>query len=57
LATTDPDVVIALIESARYRNLQKTKAAVKPELKKAPKVSKTAKTSKTQGFDINSWYK
>lgn len=53
----DAETMTALIESAKYRKLQKEKAAVKQELKKAPKVTKSTKVSKPASKNwLDSWY-
>lgn len=42
----DADTVIAFIEAAKYRQLQKQKAEVKKELRKVPKTNKSVKPTK-----------
>lgn len=55
----DADTVIAFIEAAKYRQLQKQKAEVKKELRKVPKTNKSVKPSKKADESnwIDSFYK
>jgi hypothetical protein len=55
----DAETVLAFVEAAKYRQLQKEKAEVKRELKKVPKVSKPAKstTKASESNWLDSFYK
>lgn len=55
----DAETVLAFVEAAKYRQLQKEKAEVKRELKKVPKVSKSVKpASKAKESNwLDSFYK
>lgn len=57
--TKDAETMAALIDAAKYRQLQKEKANVKRELKRVPKVSKSVKpaTKSTESNWLDSFYK